>query len=274
MKQVEDHYSREGGLLSRIRQALKGAGLSEDALTTQDLAPLDQFHVRGHEATQDIARALQLKPGMTVLDIGSGVGGPARVLAETTGAKVIGIDLTREFVEAANWLTERTGLTDKVRFQQANALDLPFKDNSFDAVYTQHVAMNIENKPKLYAEAFRVLKPGGRLFLYDMMEGPEPGGPYFPVPWAQDNSTSFLATPEGVMVYLEAAGFTPVETRDHSATAVEWFLARKRSGGDAPPPLGLHLLLGDLFFESSKNQIRNFQDGRVVLWDMTALKPG
>ena len=228
--EVERHYGR-GGLLDRILAALKEAGKDIDHLTIDDLAPIDELHSRRRQATKDLASMLAPKPGERVLDIGSGLGGPARYLAKVCGCRVTGIDLTAEFVATAADLTRRAGLAGQVDFQQASALDLPFPDASFDLAWSQNVAMNIADRPRYYAEMRRVLVPGGRLAIQDVAQGPG-GPPHYPVMWADTPATSFLRTPEETRTLLEAAGL------QGAGLAGQHGRGHRRDGGRARPRRG------------------------------------
>ncbi len=261
---VERHYTR-GDLAGAILAALKAAGKDPEKLTAGDLAPVDEFHVRGREATLELARRLDLDATKHVLDVGSGLGGPSRCLAAEFGCRVTGLDLTEEYCRVATMLAERTGLAGRVEYRQGDALALPFANAAFEVVWTQHTAMNIADKPQLYAEIRRVLKPGGWLGIYDILAGPG-GAPHFPVPWAREPSTSFLVTPEELRRLLEEGGFTIVSWRDTTEAGRTWFRAvaqRLREGG--PPPLGFHLLLGPEFAVMAENQRRNLEEHRIAL---------
>jgi SAM-dependent methyltransferase len=202
---VETHYTRQdlGGI---ILAALKRAGKDIDHLTPDDLAPVDEFHGGQRQATIRLADLAGLRGGERVLDIGSGIGGPSRFLASRYGCQVEGIDLTAEFCRVAEMLTQRTGLTGKVGYRQGNALDLPFEEMTFDVVWSQNASMNIADRDRLYAEMHRVLKPGGRLALQEVVAGPG-GEPHYPVPWARAASISFLLTAEATAPRSKPPGF-------------------------------------------------------------------
>ena len=207
--------------------------------------------------------------GQRWLDIGSGIGGAARQAASIHGCQVTGIDLTADYVAAATMLTARVGLTDRVTFRQASALELPFADETFDGAYTIHVAMNIEDKPSLYREARRVLKPGTMFGIYDILQGPGGGGPAFPVPWAATGETSFLAPIGDMVAMLEAAGFDIVSQEDRSGFATEFFrqLQKRRESGELPA-LGLHIVMGADFPAKIGNMVRNLHDGTIAPWEI------
>jgi SAM-dependent methyltransferase len=268
---VERHYGR-GLILDSILRALRQAGKDLDRLAPADLAPVDEFHVRGREATIELAARASLRRGVRVLDVGCGLGGSARYLAAQHGCEVVGIDLTREYVDTASALAAMVGLERMVEFRQASALELPFEGNSFDVVWTEHVQMNIADKQAFYAEIARVLVPRGRLLFHDIFRGE--GGPlWFPVPWSEDGSISFLAAPDTVRDLLTALGFSLQDWEDKSQQSLDWLAAASdRLASTGPPPLGLHLLMGDNAKIKSQNSIRNLRERRSVVFQAVAEK--
>lgn len=253
---VRDHY-RAPNLTDRLKTALVALGSSP--LTVEQLAPLDQFHTRGLAATADLAKLAGIGPGMSVLDVGSGVGGPARFLAATYDCNVTGVDLSESFVEAARYLTERTGQSGQVRFETGSALELPFHDGYFDAVLLQHVAMNIDDRASLYREVRRVLKANGKFATYDVVWNS--GEPHYPVPWARTPATSFLLTADETREAIEEAGFRTLQWHDDSEAGKAWFAQLRTSG--PPPPPNLGLVMGPDIIELSTNLGRNLAQGRL-----------
>ena len=266
---IRSHYAPTD-VSARILAALKAAGKDLAHLTPDDLAPMDEFHTRGRAATVDLARLLALTGKERVIDVGCGIGGPSRYLAHTFGCRVTGIDLTPEFVQAATMLAEMTGLKDRVDYKEANALALPFPDESFDIAWSQNAVMNIEDRDRLYAEIRRVLKPGGRYAFSDIVAG-ENAPPLFPVPWASDPATSFLLSADATKSALARAGFRIAVFEDQTADAIAG--SRNRYAGDTLPPLGIHVLLGENFPQMGRNMMRNFEEGRIRLAQGVAALP-
>jgi SAM-dependent methyltransferase len=259
---VSRHYGR-GDVTHRILEALKAAGADPDRLKLEDLAPVDEFHIGGRAATEYILAKLPLHKDQHVLDIGCGIGGAARYLASAHGCRVTGIDLTPEYIDAANTLTERVGLAERVRFEVASALGLPFEDRSFDAAITFHVAMNIKDRPALYREAARVLKREATFSVYDVMRGTRDGVRY-PTPWADTPATSHLTSPDEMQALLEEAGFSVVEVEDRTAQGIAFFRQRLAPSPGGPPPVGLHLLLGPEARTKFENVLKGLEEGALA----------
>ncbi len=255
---VRDHY-RAAGLTERLKTALRALGPEEQRLTPQQLGVLDQFHTRGLTATAELATLSRITADMSVLDIGSGVGGPARFLAAAYGCQVTGVDLSESFVDAARYLTARTGQSGQVSFQTASALELPFNDGRFDVVLLQHVAMNISDRPRLYREIRRVLKFGSRFATFDVVL--DSGEPHYPVPWARTPATSFLLTAVATREAVEAAGFHTLAWQDDTEAAKAWFAQLGASG--PPPSPNLGTVMGPDFARLAANLGRNLGEGRL-----------
>jgi len=255
LDRVREHY-RATGLVERLKTAL---GPEQQRLTPQQLGALDQFHTRGLAATAELARLAGITTDMSVLDVGSGVGGPARFLAANYGCHVTGVDLSEPFVEAARYLTERTGQSGQVSFECASALTLPFDDGRFEAVFLQHVAMNVADRARLYREIRRVLKQGGRFATYDVVLNG--GEPHYPVPWARTPATSFLLTATATREAIEPAGFRTLVWQDDSEAARAW-ITQLRAAGPPPSP-NLGVVMGPDFAQLSANLGRNLMEGRL-----------
>ncbi|HTW79944.1 MAG TPA: class I SAM-dependent methyltransferase [Terracidiphilus sp.] len=255
---VREHYAATN-LTGRIMSALAAIAPEDQTLTVAQLASLDQFHTRGILATVELAGAAGIEPSTRVLDLGCGIGGPARYLAGAFGCRVTGVDLSPGFIDAAVYLTARCGLTDRVTFLNGDALHLPFGDGAFDTVFLQHVAMNIEGRPALYAEVRRILAPGGRFVTYDIVLGD--GDVVYPTPWARDASTSFLLSEADTRTALEQAGFKAMLWRDDTQTARDWFKAVV----SGPPQSGLSLgiVMGPEFAAATGNLARNLRENRL-----------
>ena len=260
---VSEHYARTD-LATSILKALSQAGKNLDALTIDDLAPFDQFHIRGKQSTLELAQRAGISAGQRVLDVGGGLGGPARTLAMTFDCDVTVVDLTQEYCHVGEMLTARLGLSDRVRHRHGNALALPFPDGSFDVVWTQHSTMNIEDKPSVYAEFRRVLRHEGRYALHEIMQG-ENAPIHFPVPWARDPAISFLLPPTTIRRLIEATGFMASHWIDETANARDWYAKRVQAATPGLPPLGIHLLLGEDIVAMSRNQIRNLNEHRIAI---------
>lgn len=269
---IQENYTIEA-TGDRVRQALERAGLGTGALQWTDLVPFDQFHFRGLEATRELAVDLNLREGQSVLDVGSGLGGPARYLAGVHAVHVTGIDLTPSFIEISDYLSKCTGLSDKLTFKQGDATELPFPDEAFDVVWTQHVTMNIQDKAKLYKGIHRVLNRGGRLAIYDPIKGN--GQPiFYPTPWAREEGISFVATESEIKEALADAGFRTISAVDKTDIAAEWFQLQRaqQESQREPNPLSPLFILGPDLGRAIANFAKNVLEGRIRLVQIIAGK--
>lgn len=261
---VISHYAR-GEILESILHALKSQGKDLSNLRAVDLAPVDEFHLRGREATIELANLAALQPGLRVLDVGSGLGGSVRYLAAERNCRASGIDLTEEYVRVANALAALVGLGEAVEFHCASALALPFPDRSFDVVWTEHAQMNIADKSAFYRELARVLVPGGRLVFHDVFKGSDES-PQFPVPWADDDSISFLVDVDEARTAIASAGLEVSHWEDVTSRSLDWIVAAlERVHESGRSPLGLHLLMGENARSKSINNVANLRRGCTVI---------
>ena len=271
---ITSHYTR-GDLLQRLNAALAEDGADPLRPTLDALAPYDHFHGRGLEATTEIAARVQPRPADHILDIGSGIGGPARHFAAHFGCRVSGIDLTPEFCAVASHLSRQLGLAQKTEFHVGDALAMPFADASFDGAYSMNVSMNIADKAAFYREIRRVLKPGAWLLLSEIARG-NGGEMDFPTPWASSAAGSFLCTPDETRQGLAEAGFEVLHLHSTLEQARE-FGARSRAmveRGEKPPHRAVMLIHGDKARLAMANMARGLSEGRVVPIEVLARRPG
>ncbi len=257
-----------GSTRERIERALLDAGLSLDSLNPSDLDFVEEFHILGRLATDSLVRLAEVSAEDRALDAGSGVGGTARYLARQVACHVDAVDLTPEYCDTSRWLNALTGLDELIDVHEGDVLHLPFEDGAFDAVISQHVQMNIADKAGLYAEAWRVLAPGGRLALWDVTAGPvQPL--HFPVMWAERPELSHLVTPEELREVLTATGFEVRAWNDLTADS----LAFMRALLTQPlPPVGLQVFVPD--FESKLDTyLDNLEQDRARLIQAVLVKP-
>lgn len=266
-------YYSPNNLYNRIINGLNETGKDLSNITLDDLQPVDEFHIRGHAATKELIRLSGFTPDMHIIDVGCGVGGSTRRLSHETGCCVTGIDLSDEYIDAAERLTQLLNMQERVKFHAASALALPFDDNTFDGAWSIQMNMNVEDKSGWLKELYRVLKPGGRAVLYEVC-GHKNSPCYFPVPWAQDSSMSFLVPPEPFRDAITSAGFEIDVWNDKTALAQQAFAHMTAPVGEPElPELGVHLLVGNDILTKAYNLHRNLDEERVSLIEVCALKP-
>jgi SAM-dependent methyltransferase len=270
---IAEHWGR-GDVYGLIISALAKAGKPLEGLTVEDLAPVDHYHARGFPATVELADRLPIRPGDHILDIGCGVGGPARYIAQRFGCRVSGLDITEPYVQAANKLTALLRMEGQVQVLLGDGQKLPYGDACFDGAYALHVTMNVADRPRFFAEAWRVLRPGAFFALTEHGLGPQ-ANPHHPVPWSEDGSGAYLVTPQQTQALLQGAGFTGIDVEEAGA---KYLAGYKRAVQLAErgqlPPLGVHLLMGENAVLKMSNAGRNIEEGRTRPIEVICRKPG
>src|ERR1700744_1792559 len=253
-----------GGVRERIEAALRGAGKDFDALTPADLAgglaSFEHFHSLGRTGTTALLEAAHVTAADHVLAAGSSMAGTAPLLAAEYGCRVTAVDLTAEYCDTARWLNGLVHLDDRIEVIEGDVTDLPLPAASVDVVVSQHVQMNVADKSRLYSEAHRVLRPGGRLALWDATAGPR-RPLVFPVPWADVPERSHLITPDELATTLQGAGFTVEVWNDLTELPVAAMTPILQAPTD---PLGLQLLVPDIATKVM-NLLTNAREDRVRL---------
>jgi len=269
---VAGHFEH-GDLLAAIRDGIEAIGKTPSTVTVDDLAPVEEFHIGGRQASEEFVDQMGLAATHHTLDVGCGVGGTARFVVDRYGCRVTGIDLTPEFVETGRILCDWVRMADRIDLRLGDALDMPFPEATFDAAIMLHVGMNIPDKKRLCAEVARALKPGGRFGIYDITRTGD-GALSYPVPWAASPDTDALAPAEDYREALESAGFEITATRNRHAFAVEFFNEANRrmatSGG--PPPLGIHVHMGREAPAKIRHMVENLESGRIAPVEFIARK--
>jgi SAM-dependent methyltransferase len=270
---IADHWGT-GDVYALIVSALNKMSKPLEGLTVEDLAPVDHFHARGFPATVELADRLPIQVGQHILDIGCGLGGPARYIAKRFQCNVSGLDITKPFVEAANKLTALLRMERQVKIEHGDGQHLPYPDSSFDGAYTQHVTMNVADRHAFFAEAYRVLKPGAFFALTEHGLGPK-GNAHYPLPWSMDGSGAYLIAPSETRAVLEKTGFEAIVVEDTGAQYVAAYrMAIEKAEKGALPPLGVHILMGETALQKTRNAARNIEEGRTHPMQLVCRKPG
>jgi SAM-dependent methyltransferase len=267
-------YYSPNDLYNKIIAGLHTMGKDLTQLTLEDLHPVDEFHIRGTTATNELIELCGFSADMHILDIGCGIGGSTRRLSHHIGCRVTGVDLSDEYIDVAERLTQLFDMQERVTFHAASALELPFDDDHFDGIWSIQMGMNVEDKRAWLGELYRVVKPNGRVVLYEVCA--HKNSPvYFPVPWAQDSSISYLVSPDDFRQVISDAGFVIDSWKDKTDLAQQAFAHMNEPIGEAQlPALGVHLLVGDDILTKAYNLHRNLNEERVSLIESAAVKPG
>ena len=269
---VANHYTH-GSLVEAIHDGILKLGKTTDSVDIDDLSPVDEFHIGGRIATQGFLDQLDINASHHVLDVGCGLGGGSRFAAQKYGCRVTGVDLTPEYVDTGNIICSWVGFGDRIQLQVENALSLSQSGAFFDRAYMLHVGMNIADKQTLASEIYRVLQPGGRLGIYDVMSVGE-GDLAFPVPWATGPESSAVAPSTAYKSALQDAGFSIISERNRREFALDFFelLQSKAASAGGPPPLGLHILMGSTAPQKVKNMIQNISRNLIAPIEIIAEK--
>lgn len=269
---VATHYTH-GRLLAAILEGVEKLGKSPANVSIDELSAVDEFHIGGRLATESFLDRMEMATTDHVLDVGCGLGGASRFAAHRYGCRVTGIDLTQEFVETGMALCEWVGLCDRISLEQGNATATVYPDARFDKAYMMHVGMNIADKQQLAREIHRILRPGGRFGIYDIMQMEE-AGLTFPVPWATTAESSRVSFPDEYIAALEAAGFRVIAERNRQDFAREFFaqVQAKMAREGGPGPLGIHILMGETAAVKLRNMIENVAQNRIAPVELIAEK--
>lgn len=271
-RSISDHWGT-GDVFAKIVEAMLSAGIDPETLTIEQLAPVDHFHARGFPATIELADTLPIEEGQHLIDIGCGIGGPARYLAKRFGCKVDGLDITGPFVEAGNQLSQLVGMQDDVNIVHGDGQHLPYKEETFDGGYAQHVTMNVPDRALFFGEAYRVLKPGAFFALTEHGLG-QTGDPHHPVPWSEDGNGAYLIRPADTVAVLEKSGFEDIEVTDTGEKYLQGYLkAIELAERGETPAFGVHILLGKLAPEIVSNAARNIAEQRTHPVQIICRKP-
>lgn len=264
---VTGHYAGAGSPLVRVLDRLRDVGIDAHDLTEEMMSGIDQFHLGGRGATIRVLDDLGLAERTHVLDLGCGIGGPAQTMAATRNWKVLGADLTPEFVVAATELSALVNLAEATRFVVGDVTALDLEACSFGGATLFHVGMNLPDKAAVFREVARLLRPGGRFAVYDVMRT-GPGEIAYPVPWGSDETSSFVESEEEYVEAIEQAGLS-VERIENFAPLIPGFMATT----NATPGLDLTVLMGEAFPAMLENVRGGMAGGTLAPIEIIAAAP-
>ena len=274
-QQVAAHWAKLSVTYDGAVKALKEKGVNPEQATADDLHAVDMIHMGGLAATDTLAELARVRAGHHVLDVGAGVGGPARRIARKYGAHVKGVELSEPMRQTAAALTALVRLQDQVKFMHGSALMLPFEDGAFDVLVMQHVAMQIAEKDQLFGECARVLRPGGVLALHEIFEG-DGGAPQFPLAWATDPAMSSLEQLDACTSRLAKLGLTAGPFVDQSEAGRQYHAAsietRRKALAQQQGAEGLSVEATDTRLKTSISMERNLRERRLLVGMMVCHK--
>ena len=268
---IENFWTR-GDVFSRVHQAMSETGLINKKLEIEELFPIDQYHARGIAATVDLGKRMPISKNQKIIDIGCGLGGPARYYAKEFKCFITGIDITPSFIEIGNEFNKLTSMSDNIQLLVGNGEILDFTNETFDGAYSQHVTMNISDRKKFFSEAFRVLKKDSFFAFTEHGLGPE-GNPIFPLPWADSSEMSFLLPPKTTISILKDTGFSDIkiiETADKYISGYKKLIGLKSE--NKKPVLGIHVIGGDSMNERSTNSMQSIKENRTLPFEIVCKK--
>jgi ubiquinone/menaquinone biosynthesis C-methylase UbiE len=251
-------------LVEKVLATFKNEGIDTAEQVKVALTPIEELHLRGSVATLELAHKIGLNEKMKILDVGCGIGGPARNIVSKFGCHVTGLDLSKEYCHVAEMINKYIGLSDKIEIHQGNALDMPFNDDLFDVVFLQHVLMNINDKNRLFTQIKKVLRPNGCLAVYSICAGPL-SPIYYPVIWANNPNINFLLSPNNLRELIHSMGFKERSWMDYTPRVIEAIdLQRMKPKPKKKHPINLGLIVKDPSVKW-KNMVLNLKEGRIVV---------
>jgi ubiquinone/menaquinone biosynthesis C-methylase UbiE len=268
---IEEFWTR-GDIHSRVHKAMKDADLINKKLEIEDLFPIDQYHARGIAATVDLGKRMPIRENSKILDIGCGLGGPARYYSKEFKCFIEGIDITPSFIELGTEFNKLTDMSNQVHLNVGNGETLDFEDNFFDGAYSQHVTMNISNREKFFSEAYRVLKTHSFFAFTEHGLGPI-GNPVYPLPWADNENMSYLLTPKKTISLLKDVGFYEIEIIETGAKYMSGYEKLMSQTKDIKQPiLGIHVIGGQSMTERSMNSLTSIKERRTLPFEVLCKK--